>query len=493
MSEQLKIIIVGGGTAGWMAANLMCKHWSDRAAKITVVESPDIGIVGVGEGSTPQLKRFFDTIGIQEQEWMSACDATYKTGITFKGWSEKPGFGSYFHPFPSQLDQHTAKAFFRNCYLRRQGYDVDAHPDSFFLQAFLANQQRIPLHPQVTTHYGYHFDAYKVGAFLSDVARKRGVEHVRANVTRVDLTNSGHIDGLNTDTAGVIGGDVFVDCTGFKSHLLQGSLGVKFVSFKDNLFNDAAVVLPTAREAKVNTQTISTAMRNGWAWDIPLTSRTGNGYVYSTEFCTDDEAETELRQKLGLLDADVEARKLSMKVGRVATPWHKNCLAVGLSQGFIEPLEATALQLVHDTVDSFIRYFERGNRSEQYQSDFNAKINATIEGIRDYIVCHYKVNSRTDSDYWKACAENLNLSDSLSAILSVWFEREDLTAEIIRQDIGHYYHPISWHCLLAGYGLFPGQHDLKQPDEAVARHDLSSVIRQKLMQHASMFPISSVA
>jgi tryptophan 6-halogenase len=462
------IVILGGGTAGWMAANLLAHHLG-RDVAVTVVESPDIGIIGVGEGSTPQLKAFFDTLGIAEADWMPRCNATYKTGIGFHGWSEAAGFGDYFHPFPTDLDGFTAPAFFANAYARRHRADTWAHPDRFFLPTALAAQRLAPIVPTsfpFQIGYGYHFDAHLVGAFLRDHAIGLGVRYLQHRVVDVAVTD-GIVTHLLAEEDVSIGGNFFVDCSGFRSVIAQGALGVPFLPFASNLFNDSAVVMPTPRDpGGTNCHTISTAMRHGWAWDIPLTSRTGNGYVYSSGYASTDEAETELRAHLGLLDAPVEARHLKMKVGRVAESWAGNCLALGLAQGFIEPLEATALHIVQATVEGFLRAWRDGGYTPQHRAGFNRMIAARYEGIRDYIVCHYRMNRRTDTTYWRDNAANHALSDSLKAIISCWFTGRDLEEEIMRQDIAHYYAPASWHCLLAGYGQFP---DATQIDPAAPR------------------------
>lgn len=441
-----------------MTANLMAKRWADSDIEISLLESPDIGIVGVGEGSTPQLKAFFDTIGIEESDWMPACKATYKVGITFRNWSEKPGFDQYFHPFPSEVDTKNFAPFVYNCHLRREGIDVDAHPNRYFVTARLAEQSLGPI-PDYNfpfrVLYGYHFDAHLLGQFLGQVAIKRGVRHEQGKVSKVCVDEVGKITNLELDDGRSISADLYVDCTGFQSLLLQQSMGVEFEPFAANLFNDAAVVLPTPQGKNPKSQTISTALSNGWAWSIPLTSRIGNGYVYSSRYCSSDDAETELRAHLDLLDAEIEARHLRMRVGQVAKHWHRNCLAVGLSQGFIEPLEATALHIVQDTVETFISELEKGAGPDRPTDGFNRHVRGRFEGVRDYIVCHYRANSRTDSDYWRDNAANENLSESLIRILRTWLERGDLSLEIREQDISHYYNTISWHCLLAGYGVFP--------------------------------------
>lgn len=475
--KPLKLVILGGGTAGWMAANLFAKRWAGRA-QVTVVESPEIGIVGVGEGSTPQLKAFFDGLGVAEGAWMPACNATYKNGIGFRGWSERPGFGAYFHPFPTALDQHTAPALFFNARARRHGQDVWAHPDRFFVPAWLAKQRLGPIAAEsfpFEMGYGYHFDAHLVGAFLREHAKRLGVTHLERKVAEVVVDAEGQVTHLLAEGGETIAGDLFVDSSGFRSVIAQGALGVKFRPFESNLFNDSAVVMPTpADPSGTNAQTLSTALKHGWAWDIPLTNRTGNGYVYSSRYCSADEAEVELRAHLGVGD-DVTARHLKMRVGRVDQSWTGNCLAVGLSQGFIEPLEATALHIVQATVEGFLQAFEAGGFTPKHREAFNQSIAARYEGIRDYIVCHYRVNRRTDTEYWRDNAANNHLSDSLKSLLTCWFTGQDLEAEIARQDIARFYAPISWHCLLAGYGAFPDDAKLRPPEPAALRHDMARI------------------
>lgn len=461
MSEApLRVVILGGGTAGWMAACLLAQRWQGRAT-VTVVESPEIGIIGVGEGSTPQLRALFDQLGIEEAEWMPRCNATYKNGIRFRGWSERPGFASYFHPFPCALDLHTAPLFFENTILRRAGADVWAHPDRFFVSARLAEERRAPHAAEnfpFEMSYGYHFDAYLVGAFLRDHATaKLGVVHLPRTVREAEVVD-GQISRLLLDEGDAVAGDLFIDSSGFRAFLIEQKLGVPHRSFAENLFNDRAVVMPTpADPSGTNAQTVSTAKRHGWIWDIPLTNRSGNGYVYSSLYCSAEEAEAELRDHLGLSDSDTPARHLTMKVGRIARCWEGNCLAVGLAQGFIEPLEATALHIVQATVEGFIQAYEAGGFGPEHRDAFNRSIAARFEGVRDYIVCHYRVNQRSDTPYWRDNAANDRLSDNLKSMLTAWFTGKDISDEVERLDIARYYAPISWHCLLAGYGTFPEQ------------------------------------
>ena len=452
------IVILGGGTAGWITANAMIDRWAGKGVSISLVESPDIGTVGVGEGSTPRLKQFFDAIGVQESAWMPKCNATYKNGIAFANWSTRAGFERYFHPFPSQTDRQTATAYYFNTYVRRQGVDVHAHPDRFFLAAKLAENRQGPKPDDnfpFKVEYGYHFDANLLGDFLRTRAVALGVKHVQAKVVQVSQLPDGDISTLLTDSGQAIAGDFFVDCSGFRSQLLQQTLQVPFRSFEANLFNDSAVVLPTEQTSNIGSQTVSTAMQYGWAWEIPLTHRIGNGYVYSSAYCSADDAETELRAALGLLHSDVPARHLKMKVGRVERHWHRNCLAIGLSQGFIEPLEATALNLVCNTVDDFITTVESHGFAGDGRDGFNARANQGFENVRDYIVAHYIVNSRSDTDYWQQNGANRNVSAALRQILDIWKTGQSLSQEIERLEIPTSYSAMSWYCLLGGYGIYP--------------------------------------
>jgi len=457
-SKPPRVVVLGGGSAGWITACLLHHRWHSRGGQVTVVESPEIGIIGVGEGSTPQLKAFFDHLGIDEADWMAACDATYKLGIRFTGWSERPCFESYFHSFPGPVDLHTEPGFVHNCALRRRGFDVPAHPDDWFLAEVLAREHRGP-HPRdnfpFMPSYGYHFDAHKLGKLLRDWATERGVLHRPLRVTDVEQGTQTEIAALLCEDGTRIEGDIFVDCSGFRSVLAQQTLGAQFIPFGNNLFNDRAVVLPSAHSTRFKPQTDSIAMRAGWRWSIPLTTRAGNGYVYSSKYVSDEDAEAELREAIGMQD-EGEARILEMRVGRIAETWTGNCLAAGLSQGFIEPLEATALHIVIATALDFADAYEKGGYGSAHRDMFNQRIAAKYEGIRDYIVAHYRLNQRSDTQYWRDNAANDALSENLKGMITAWFTHKDLREVNLRQHDGNpHYASMSWHALFAGYGTFP--------------------------------------
>lgn len=458
-----------------MTANLLQRRWGQAGTTVTLIESPEIGIVGVGEGSTPQLKAFFDTLGIAEADWMPRCNATYKAGIEFAGWSDKPGYERYFHPFPTDVDLFTQGQFFYSTRARRTGRDVPAHPDPFFVQTRIAREGRAPLAPAnfpFNVSYGYHFDAHLIGAFLREFGMARGIRHVEARIASVEVDEAGDVKALVSEDGRRFEAEFFVDASGFRAAIIEGALKEPHRPFAENLFNDRAVVTPTPLPADgLQACTRSIAKSAGWIWNIPLTNRVGNGYVYSSRYIDDVAAAAELRSHLGLAE-DAEVRHLKMRCGRIERSWVRNCLAVGLAQGFLEPLEATALHIVINTVESFLDGWEEDRRDE-----FNTAIARRYEGIRDYLVCHYRTAQRGDTDYWRDATRNDALSDSLKGIMTAWFKGQDLEQEVTRQDIGRFYLPLSWHCMLAGYGNFPPPEMMKPPGADITKFDMADVDR----------------
>jgi len=326
-----------------------------------------------------------------------------------------------------------------------------------------------------------------LGQFLHNKALERGVRYKSCHVTHATLDAEGAIASVGTEEGETIAADLFVDCTGFAGLLIDKALKTPFVSFAGNLFNDAAVAIPSPIGESIPSETVSTALQHGWAWKIPLTSRYGNGYVYSTQFCSPDAAETELRRHLGLLESDAPARHLKMKIGRVTQHWNKNCLAVGLAQGFIEPLEATALLFIQQTAATFVEVLEQGDLGEQAHERFNQRVNEHFEGIRDYIVTHYKTNTRRDTEYWRANATNLNLSDDLKKLYSLWMAGKSIAPAVRQQMLGKGYPVFSWYSIMAGMGIFPDPHDLRPPTAPEACYSMAE-IDNLLQRSAANYP-----
>lgn len=459
-SKPKALVIIGGGTAGWMAANLIQHRWPDT--QITLVESKTIGTIGVGEGSTPYLKQFFQLLDIADQDWMPACNATYKAGIRFCRWSQKPGYQSYFHPFYSRLDLAFGDAFFDQCNAQRRGAARAVHPDDYFVANRLAESALAPLPVEdlgFEVDYGYHFDAGLLGELLKKRALAKGLTHRDAKIESVRLGSEGEVDCLLTETGERLKGDFYIDCSGFRGLLVNQTYQLAFKSYSDNLYNDAAVTLATGADSGsgLAPETRSTALGYGWVWRIPLQNRVGNGYVYSSNFITPAQAEAELAEHLKLNPKDEPAfQHIRFRTGRLEEHWHKNCLAVGLSQGFVEPLEATALMLVQFTLERFIAFYD-GTRPLMHntQTSYNAHVNDFIESIRDYIVTHYKCNDRSDTDYWRACREDAQISSRLRSFLDAWTQGADFDAKLAQAKHQLAYLRPSWYVILAGMGCFP--------------------------------------
>lgn len=457
MSAPKSIVVVGGGTAGWMAVNLMLHAWP--TTQITLVESSDIGIIGVGEGATPYLKTFFSKLSIPESEWMPSCDATYKVGISFENWSGRANYPSYFHPFFSVFDKPSANMFFHNCGIRRRGTQAHTHPNDFFITGVLAKDRKAPKlkHHGTDIDYAYHFDSGKLGQFLKHKALKQGLTHIIDNVGDVLVDENIGITGICTSTHGILKGDIFVDCTGFQAKLIHQSLNREYVSYSNNLLNNAAVAIQTPNNnlSMLEVQTRSVALKHGWMWNIPLASRQGNGYVYSNHHISAEQAESELRNTLGIAeDATIKAKHLTMRIGRLNEHWHKNCLAVGLAQGFIEPLEATALMLTQLTIDQFIENYSQSNRALQTKQ-FNSNINTIFDGVRDYIVAHYQLTKREDTNYWQDNLHNKHIPKVLHEIREAWLSGADVEQVLSKHTQQLVYLRPSWYCILAGMGVFP--------------------------------------
>lgn len=470
--QQPRLVIVGGGTAGWMSA-LYCQRVLGASWQVVLIASEQIGTIGVGEGTTPYIRQFFQTIGLSESDWMEQCDATYKCGIRFPGWSTQPGFESYYHPFFSALDLPYGDVFFEQANRRRAQPDsaVSAQPEHYFLAHYLSSQGLSPATfdtPGTLIDYAYHFDANKLGDYLASVAAARGIQHISATVTAAKQHADGSIAAVVTQAQDEISGDWFIDCTGFRGLLIEQTLGDAFVPFSDNLLNNAAVAIQTPLDADrlKPTETRSAAMPYGWMWNIPLTRRQGNGYVYSSNFCSADEAEAQLRDALGV-DASVPARHLSMRVGRRTCHLRKNCMAIGLSQGFIEPLEATALMLVQFSVARFAANLKQQGEALRHNpviaESLNGGINQLFDGVRDYIVAHYKTNSRTDTDYWYVNREDTPVSPVLSDILGAWRNNRSLEAVLEQHQSALVYLRPSWYSLLAGVDEFGRYHNKPMP------------------------------
>ena len=426
-----KIVVVGGGTAGWLTAGLLASrfHQAEDKVSVTLVESPDVPIIGVGEGTWPSMRTTLKTIGVSESDFFNQCDASFKQGSKFVGW-EKGGDDYYYHPF--SLPEGYSEVNLADHWQMHK--DKVSFANAVGVQSLMCEKGLAP--KQITTpeyafnlNYGYHLDAGKFASFLSaHCVEKLGVDHVLANVGRVSNDEDGYITKLDCDTGEVISGDFFIDCTGFHAKLIEGHFGIEKLPLSDVLFNDSAlaVQVPHAQESsEIESCTLGTAQSSGWVWDIALPTRRGIGYVHSSDFISEDAASEELYQYLqksgcAMPKHEFAPRKISFSPNKRKMFWVKNCVAIGLSAGFVEPLEASALVLV-ETAAKFVREHLPSNQGglSPIARRYNAMMNRHWLDIVDFLKLHYVLNQR-DEEYWKAHLQPSGIPDSLRENLELW-------------------------------------------------------------------------
>lgn len=429
-----QVLVVGGGTAGWLTAAILAQKLdtkSDGAVKVTLVESPDVPIIGVGEGTWPTLRNTLEDLGIDEGEFLRECDATFKQGSEFVNWVHPPHGEdhSYYHPLSAVF--HSAHDFNLAPYWMLG----DAGPDIPYDEA-VATQTRMcqrGLAPKLITtpayqaiqNYSYHLNAHKFALFLKNhCVDKLGVTFISANVTGVELDDEGAITSVDTDRAGRLQAGMFVDCTGSRALLLGDALGVGWHNVGDVLFNDSALAMQVPYDdpkAPIATHTIATAQEAGWIWDIGLHNRRGVGHVYSSRYTDDTTAEAALRAHIGPAAEGLEAKKLRFDLGYREKFWHKNCVAMGMSAAFVEPLEASAIFLIDAGAKMIADQFPRTREAMAYVEDkYNDTMRLRWEKTIDFIKLHYCISKRRDSQYWIDNCKAESIPPSLAKRLAHW-------------------------------------------------------------------------
>ncbi|WP_428636827.1 tryptophan halogenase family protein [Shewanella sp.] len=422
-----RIIILGGGTAGWLAANHLGKALAHREdVLISLVESPDIPIIGVGEGTVPAIRQSLKRFGISESEFIRRCDVTFKQSIKFVNWMDKGrhGEGNFYHhlfDMPSPLGEDLTQHWLTNSDL---AYGDLVSPQHKVCEAGRAPKQITHSEYEGALGYAYHLNAAKFAKLLAENAIRRfNVEHIMANVLDVSLTGSGDIGSLETDSRGSISADFYIDCSGFESLLIDKTLKVPFVDKSHQLFADKAIAVqvPIAADAPVPPYTLATAHQAGWIWDIALTNRRGVGFVYSSEYMDDDEALNKLSRYLGQDLAQYKYRVLPMKLGYRKEFLHKNCLSLGLAQGFLEPLEATSI-LLTDFAAGFIanRFPTDRDALDLLGQQFNQVMTYAWERVVEFIKMHYYLSDREDSAFWRDNRAPSGLPSELANRLALW-------------------------------------------------------------------------
>jgi tryptophan halogenase len=452
VNKPLDIVILGGGTAGWMAAAGLVSLVSTKLCRIRLIESDEIGTVGVGEATLPHLKNFNDTIGLDEAEMMRDSRATFKLGIQFVDW----GFqGSrYIHPFGT-YGHATSGSGFHQRWLRARaaGHEWDIGDFSYAIVAARRNKFDFPEmgKPTIasTYSYAYHLDASIYARELRKLAESRGVVRTEGKVREVlQDSQSGAIQSLILESGEQVDGDFFIDCSGFRSLLLGSKLKVAWEDWSKWLPCDRAFAVPSESANELTPYTRSTAVEAGWRWRIPLQTRTGNGYVFSTGFTNEQDAADSLLKGLDTPSLD-EPRLLRFQAGRRVLNWDKNCVALGLASGFLEPLESTSIYLIQIAIMHLLPLLPLAGMDPRLANEFNRKTNVEYDRIRDFLILHYHLTRRDDAEIWRYCA-HMDVPDSLTEKMELFRH----SAQIEQYKDGLFTLP-SWLAVYLGQGLIP--------------------------------------
>lgn len=452
-----ELLIVGGGTAGWLTAAYLARTLGP-GVHITLVESSDIATIGVGEGSFPSIRGTLAAIGIDEPRFLRETGATFKQGIRFDHWVRPPGTPGaehYFHPFSSPSQRPGAPELLPYWLLGEAGAGA-AFAEAVTMQKALADAQRAPKRASDGDYlgplnYAYHFDAGRLATLLAQQARSLGVVHVVATVEGVEMAPDGSIAAVHTREAGPLSADLFVDCTGFHAALIGKALGSPFRDLNEVLFVDRALALqvPYPRaDAPIASYTISSAQEAGWIWDIGLQQRRGLGYVYSSAHTSDERAEQVLRAYAGRAGDGLTPRLLKLRVGYRETQWVKNCVAVGLSSGFLEPLESSGIGLIETAAYLIAHLFPADGQLAPVARYFNDFMRQRYERIVDFVKMHYCLTQRADTPFWRDNTRPQSLPPSLQERLAMWRGRPPHRLDFIT-DL-EMYPPSSWQYVLYG-------------------------------------------
>lgn len=462
-----RVVIAGGGTAGWMAAATISATIG-RRLQICLVESDAIPTVGVGEATVPSIFTIHQLLKIHEADFLKAVNGTYKLGIMFENWTRLNH--KYFHSF-GKTGLSCWAAGFHHFWVRANQQKMARDFANYSLETLAAERGKFAHVNEPKLNYAYHLDSAKYGQFLRGVAEKHGVTRIEGKIDNVDLhRDSGFIKSLTLESGQVIEGDLFIDCTGFRSLLLGQALKVGYNDWSEMLPANAAYAVQTESHRPAVPYTRSIALDAGWRWQIPLQHRVGNGVVFSTQFKSEESA---LQDLLSGIDGKplTDPRLIRFTTGQRKEFWHKNCVSVGLSSGFIEPLESTSIHLIQQAIIWLISMFPTGGIDHSQVNLFNQQMTVETETIRDFIVLHYHLQQRDDHEFWRYLRE-MKVSDRLQQILDLFDsngtiveEQDDLFAEN------------SWVQVMMGQGLTPKQyHPIV---DMMSDRDLNTFMRQQ--------------
>lgn len=451
------IVILGGGTSGWMTAAALAHHLGKKGFSISLVESESIGTVGVGEATLPHLRFFNKTLGIDEQEFMRATGATYKMGIEFSNWGRNGD--SYIHPFGDygrEVNQVAFHHYWRK--LREQG-DLTSICE-YSLPVVAASRKKFmfpsddPESILSAFSYAYHIDASLYAKYLRQYSEVRGVVRHEGKVSQVKQNAMGFIESLELDNGMSVRGDFFIDCSGFRGLLIEQTLQTGYETWSHWLPCDRAVAVPCELQGDLLPYTKAKAQKVGWQWRIPLQHRTGNGQVYCSSYLSDDEACAGL---LSNLDGKptAEPNFLKFVTGKRKKAWNKNCVAIGLAGGFLEPLESTSIYLIQISIMKLVEFLPDKNFDAALVNEFNRLIDMEYLRVRDFLVLHYHATERTDSEFWNYC-RTMNIPDDLAYKMKLFKER----GYVVQYQGGLFLEP-SWVAVYLGQRIEPNSYDLR--------------------------------
>jgi tryptophan 7-halogenase len=443
-----KVVIAGGGTAGWMVAASLSKLLG-KTLDITLVESELIGTVGVGEATIPTLLTLHELLKIDEKEFLAAVRGTFKLGISFENWRDVDE--DYIHSF-GWTGQDCWAAGFQHFWLKGRKLGIAREFGEYCKEWVAARQNRFAVLPNHQLNYAYHIDASQYAVYLRGMAEAHGTVRKEGKIDRVHVDpESGYIAALEMDSGERIEGDLFIDCTGFRGLLIEQTLHVGFEDWTHWLPCNSAVAVQTEAVGPPIPYTRSIARESGWQWRIPLQHRVGNGLVFSSRFWSDDEA-------IDLLTRHIEGKPLTepriirFNAGQRRKHWHKNCVAMGLASGFIEPLESTSIHLIQRAAIRLMQLFPYDGIRQPDVDEFNEQMKTEIEHIRDFIVLHYHVTKRADSPFWRHC-RSMEIPDSLTHRIELFKQ----TGRVFKVP-GELFGENSWIQVMLGQGLMPEQY-----------------------------------
>ncbi len=501
-----KVVILGGGTAGWMAASYLKNAFP--ALDLTLIEAPAIPKIGVGEATIPNLQKvFFDFLGLREEDWMRRCNAAFKCAIRFENWRKPRAEGPehFYHVFGQipncdnlPLAQYWAHDYTRGATSEPMAYACYKEPP-------LLDKKLAPRHLDGSRamFYAWHFDAHLVADYLREIATGWGVTHITDELENVERDARGYIRALHTKLGRKLEGDLFIDCSGFRGLLINKALQEPFVDMSDYLLCDSAVASAVPNDDEklgVDPYTSAIAMDAGWTWKIPMLGRFGSGYVYSSKFETVDNATRDFCQLWGLDPDKQPLNKIRFRVGRNRRAWVDNCVSLGLASCFVEPLESTGIYFIYAAIYQLVKHFPDLNFDPALRNSFNREIEVMFDDTRDFIQVHYLTTEREDTAFWRANRNDLRLSDSVKEKLELY--DAGLTVNMPLSDAESYYGNFecefrnfwtnsNFYCVAAGMGRVP-QRSLswirQRPEAQAKAQQQFAALKQKSAELAASLP-----